>query len=123
MAAFSVEVMPNRASRLVPQLAQRIQFGIDLLEPRRHAVQQPLAGFRRRNAAGRAGQQPDADPSLQVTDGLTQRRLRDAEFRRGACEAALLGDRDKGCQVMEALSRPLISAPNKSIPIIAANPA
>ena len=64
---------PNCASRLVPQLAQCIQLGVDLLEPRRDAVQQPFAGFRRRDAASCASQQADANTRLQVTDGLAQR--------------------------------------------------
>ena len=84
------------AGGLVAQLAQRGQLGVDLVQPRPRGAQQALARLGRRDAAGGAGQQPQAKPRLQPAQGLAQRRLRDAELRGGAGEAALPRDGEEG---------------------------
>ena len=71
------------AGGLLAQLAQRGELGVDLVEPRADGAEQALARLGRRDAARGAGQQPQAEPLLQPADGVAQRRLRDAELRRG----------------------------------------
>ena len=63
------------AGRLVAQLAQRGHLGLDLVQARAGGAQQALPGLGRRDAAGGAGQQPQAEPFLEAADGVTQRRL------------------------------------------------
>jgi hypothetical protein len=60
-----------------------------------------LAGLGRRDAAGRAGQQPEAKPRLEPADGLAQRRLRDAELRSGTGEAPLPSHGEEGHDVVK----------------------
>ena len=92
------------AGRLLAQLAQGGQLGADLVERRAERAQQPLAGLGRRDAAGGAGQEPDAEPLLEPADGVAQRRLRGAELGRGPREAALLGDREEGIEIGQFLT-------------------
>ena len=103
----------NRAGGLLAQLAQRRELGVDLLEPGAEAVRagaRPLRSARRcawcaREAERRAG--------LELADGVAQRRLRNAELRRGFGETALPPDRQEGQEIIQVsalhLSRPLIS--------------
>ena len=104
-AACSAAVMRIVARRLVAQFAQRREFGVDLVEPRAERAQQPLAGLGRGDTARRARQQPQAQPRLQCADRLAQRRLRDAELRRGPREAALPRDREERDEIVEVVSR------------------
>ena len=55
----------DRAGGFFAQFAQRGEFGVDLVEPRADRAQQPLARLGRRDAARRAGQQPNAEPLLE----------------------------------------------------------
>ena len=93
------------AGRLVAKLAQRGELGIDLVEARPDGPQQPLAGLGRRDAARGAGQQPQAEPLLQPADGVAERRLRNAELRRGPGEAALPRHREEGEEIVDVLAR------------------
>ena len=86
-------------------------------------VQQAFAGFGRRDAARGAGQQPDAQPRFESADGVAQRRLRDAELRRGLGEAALARHGDEGDEVVEVARAAFMSSAHKSMPIIASNRA
>jgi len=54
---------------------------------------------RDRQATGRAIEQADIESAFELSQGLTQRRRRDVERLRGACEAAVLDDLGKGLQV------------------------
>ena len=90
------------ARRLVAQFSDGHQFRLDLLETGSDVLHQSLPGFRRRNTAGRARQQPDSHPDLEGTDQMTQGRLGHAELRRGAREALLSCDRDERQQVVVA---------------------
>ena len=63
------------AGGLVAQLGQGGKLGVDLLEFGADGLEQSLAGFRRRHAAGGAGQQPQAQPLFEGADGVAQRRL------------------------------------------------
>ena len=51
-------------------------------------AEQALAGLRRRHAARGAGEKSNAKPRFQLTDGVAQRRLRDAKLGRRSCETA-----------------------------------
>jgi hypothetical protein len=90
---------PDRARGLVPQRAQRRQFGVDLLEAGRKVAEQPFARFGRSHAARGAHQEPNAQPLLELPDAVAQRRLRYAQFRGGVGEAALARDREKANEV------------------------
>ena len=56
----------ERSGRLVPQLAQGGELGLDLLEARADGAQQPLAGFGRRDTARGAGQKPESSRSSRL---------------------------------------------------------
>ena len=86
---------------LVAQLAQRGQLRVDLVQARPGGTQQPLARLGRRDAAGGAGQQPQAKPRLEPAHGLAQRRLRDAELRGGTGEAPLPRHGEEGDDVIQ----------------------
>jgi hypothetical protein len=79
----------DRAGGLLPQLAQGSQLDIDLFESRPQAPQQAFARLRRRDAARGPGQQPDSQPLLEATHGVTQRRLRNTQLGRGPGETRL----------------------------------
>jgi len=55
------------------QFAQRRQFGVDFVEARRNDREKPLACFGRRDAAGRAGQEANAQVRLQRPNGVAER--------------------------------------------------
>ena len=90
---------PDRPGRLLAEFAQGPELDVHLVEFGPDLQQQPLAGLRRRDAAGRAVQQPDAQPLLQVLDDLTEGRLSDREPCRRPGEAALSRHRQEGEQV------------------------
>ena len=77
---------------------------LDLVQRGADGLHEPLAGFRRRDAAGRAGQQAQAQARLQIAHGLAQRRLRDAELRGGLGEAALARDGHESRDVVQVVS-------------------
>ncbi len=93
----------DRAGRLLAQFRQGRKLGIDFLEPRGERMNKPLARLGGRYAPGRPGQQAQAETGFQVEDGLAQRGLRDAQFRRRPGEAALLRDGKEGSQVVQVL--------------------
>ena len=64
--------MRNRAGRRLAQAADRRQRVGDAFEMRADRPQQPIARFGRRDAAGGARQQPQAEPLLQAAQGLAQ---------------------------------------------------
>ena len=65
-AACSPVVMRMVPAGLSAKFAQGVELGLDLLEPRPDGPQQALARLGRRDAAGGARQQPEAEPRLQV---------------------------------------------------------
>ena len=65
---------PHGAGRLVPKRRQGVQLAFDLVEPIADGLQQALARRGRRDAAGRAGQQPDLKALLERLDGLVAER-------------------------------------------------
>ena len=95
----------HRAGRRVAQAADRRQRVGDAFEMRADRPHQPIARFGRRDAAGRARQQAQAEPLLQAAHGLAERRLRHAELRRGAGEALLARDGEEGVEVVEVDAR------------------
>src|SRR5512134_1990717 len=86
----------DRACGLFAQFRERRELGFDVLEVRTDRPQEALARFGRRHAAGRARQEPYAEPCLELPNGMAQGRLGDAELRRGPGEAALPGDGEEG---------------------------
>ena len=99
-----IRIVPAGFSR---SSLKSLQLGLDLLEPRAHGVEQALARLGRRDAARGAGQQPKTEPCLEPADGVTQRRLGNAELRRGPGEAALSRDREEGEQIVKVFARHL----------------
>ena len=89
------------AGGLLPQLAQRRQFGVDLIERGPTVAEQAFARLGRRDAARGAGQQPKPEPRFESADGVAEGRLRDAELRRGPGEAPLPRHREEGQEVVE----------------------
>lgn len=76
---------------------------LDEAEDRVGVPEQHLAGVGQgdRAPALRALDQPVPDPPLEDRDLLADRRLREAQARRGAPERALAGDRPQRCEVAE----------------------
>ena len=68
-------------------------------------AQQPLAGFRRRHAAGGARQQPQAQPLFQTANGVAERGLRNPELCRCPREAAFPRHREEREEIIGVLSR------------------
>ena len=93
------------AGGLVAQLAQRGHFRLDLVKAWPRGAQQALPRLGRRDAAGGAGQQPQAKPFLKSTHGVAQGRLRNTKLRRRLGEAALLRDREEGEKIVEVFAR------------------
>ena len=54
-----------RTTRLAAQRAQGGKFGMYLVNPEANALDQPFAGFGRRHAADRAGEEAQTQPRLQ----------------------------------------------------------
>ena len=91
----------DRACRLAPQLAERSQLRLDLLEPGSDGLQQPEPRLRGRDAARGAREQPKLQPFLQALDGLAQSGLRDAQLGGRLGEAALLRHHGEGGEIVE----------------------
>jgi hypothetical protein len=91
---------PNGPGGLLPKFTQGFQFGLDLLKPRAHVTKQSFARFRWRDAARGACQQPNSEPSFELTDGVAERRLRNAQLRCGLREAALSPYGQEGQEVI-----------------------
>ena len=77
----------DRSARLVAQGGEAGELGIDRVEVRAGGTQQSFAGLGRRDTARGAREQAQAEPFLQSTHGVAQRRLRHAKLGRGAREA------------------------------------
>src|SRR3546814_7602887 len=54
---------------------------------RPHPFQEPLTGLRRRHAARGAGEQPDAEPFLELANSVAESRWRYSDLRSRPCEA------------------------------------
>ncbi len=91
------------AGRPLAKLPQRLQLLRDAAEGRTESRQQPFAGLRRGEAAGRAREKPHPEPFLEPPHDEAQRRLRCAKPGGGAGEAALLRHALEGHQVAEIL--------------------
>lgn len=92
---------PNGAGGLLPELTQRRELGLDLLEPQAHGVEQAIARLGRRDAARGAGQEPKPEPFLEATNGMAEGGLRNAQLRGGFGEAALAPDGQEGQEVVQ----------------------
>src|SRR5438552_10343107 len=92
---------PNRAGGLLPQFADRRELGLDLLDPRGDRADDAPAGLGHGNAARRAGQKANAKPRLELTDGLAQRRLRNAELCGRFRETSLVRHGDERSEVIQ----------------------
>ena len=75
--------------------ADFVSGALDIAQDAGRAVEQSLAGFGEADAAIDAGEQRGAEFFLQPLHLPRQRRLRDAQMRRGARDAAKLGDADE----------------------------
>ena len=95
--------------------------GVDLVEPRAHGAEQALARLGRRHAARGAGQQPQPEPRLEPADGVAERRLGDAELRRGPGEAPLPRHGEEGEQVVAGSAAPFMNPFHGSMRILAPN--
>jgi hypothetical protein len=87
------------------QFAQRRQLGVDFVEARRNDGEKPLAGLSWRDAAGRAGQEANAEARFQRANGVAERRLRHAELSRRIGEVSLPCRRNEGDDVVEGAFR------------------
>jgi len=96
---------PDRTGRLVPELGQRVELGLDFIEAMAYGQHQPFTRRRGRHASGGAGQQPDLQPLFQPLDGLAQRRLSHAQGCARLGEAAFAGHRDECQKIVEIASR------------------
>ena len=85
----------------VAKAVDRIERGGDLAQCRAQALQQALAGFRRRDAAGRAVEQPHAEPGLQPAQGLAQGGGRDPAQAGHAAKAPRARHRREGFEIGE----------------------
>ena len=70
---------------------------IDAFDDRLYFGEKPIAGFRQRDAARSAIEQPDPEPLFERPDGLTHRRQGDPNPDGRLREAELLRDGYKGC--------------------------
>ena len=93
------------AGGLLAKLAQRRQLGVDLIEARADGAEQAFARLGRRDAARGAGQQPKPEPLFESADGVAERRLRNAELRRGPGEAPLPRHRQEGEEIVDVFAR------------------
>src|SRR5262245_18565723 len=98
---------PNGARRLFPKFTQRLELGLDFLQPRARGLKQAFAGFGWRDAACGAREQPKAEPLFDSTDGVTQCRLRHPELRSGPGEASSSRHRQERKEVIEGSARHL----------------
>ena len=112
---------PDGARRLVPQLAQGGQAGVDLVEGGRYRPEQLFARFGGSHGARGPGQQPDAQPRLELADGLAEGGLRGAQLCGSAREAACLRNGLQSQEVGQVLAAQFISSRYKPMPILAAN--
>ncbi len=71
---------PDVARRLVAKLTQRVDLRVDLIEVLSDPVEQSLASLCGRNSPRGAGQEPDAEPCLELANGVAQCGLRNATF-------------------------------------------
>jgi hypothetical protein len=92
---------PNSARGLLSKFAHGGQLGVDFLNSWGDGADQAFARLGQRNAARRSGQKANAKPRLELTDGLAQRRLRDAKLRCRFRKALLSRYRDKGPEVIQ----------------------
>ena len=90
--------------RPVAEIADRRDLCVDFFQPGSHRLHQAFACFRGRNAARRTRQQPHAKARFQVADGVTQRRLGDAELCSRAREAAFVRHRQERKDVGDVLA-------------------
>ena len=65
------------------------------------AMVKALACFGRRDATGGSGKEPKSQPGFELTNGMAERRLGNAEFCRGLGKAALSRYGQKGQQVIQ----------------------
>ena len=64
---------PNRSGRLVAEVTDGGEFGVDLRQPRRDVLEQAFAGVGGRDAARGAAQQSHAQPGLQRAHRMAER--------------------------------------------------
>src|SRR4029079_17690289 len=67
---------PDGAGGPLAKVGYGIKLGADLLETRRHRLQEAFAGVRRRDAARGAREQPDAKARFELAHRAGERRLR-----------------------------------------------
>ena len=105
--AFSVAVIRMVPAGFSRSSADRVELGLDLLKAWADVAEQSFARLCRRDAARRAGQEPEAEPLLEASHRVAQCGLRDAELGGGFGEATLPRDRQEGDQVVDVGARHL----------------
>ena len=95
----------NGARRLLAQITQVRERGVDLVEPRPHSAEKALARLRGRDAARRTGQETQSQAFFEAADRVAHRRRRYPELRRGAGETPLPRNGEKGEQIVDVLAR------------------
>ena len=93
-----------QGARQSPAVLARVRLGlVEVGEDRPGPGEQPLAGGGRRHAPGRARQELGAEPGLELGDPPADGRGRPFELARRPRDAAPLGHRHEGAQVLEAV--------------------
>ena len=96
---------PDRAGGLFPKSTQGRDLGLDFLKPWPHRLKQAFAGLGRRDASGRASEQPQAEPFLESADSVTQSRSRHRELCSRFGEAPFACDREEGTEIIKVVAR------------------
>ena len=91
------------ACGLVAPFTDGGNFRLDLVKARSDAVEQPLARFGQRNAAGGAGEKPHTEAAFQRAHCVAERRLRYAELGGSFGEALLTGNGDEGEKIVQVV--------------------
>ena len=86
----------NSTGWLLPKFSYSRKLGLDLVKAWSNVVKQTFACSCRRDAARCARQKPNSEPLFEVSDGVAQRRLRNAQLCCGVREAAFARYSDKG---------------------------
>ena len=89
------------ACGLLAKFGYSRNLGLDLFKAWRNVVQQTFPSFGWGDASGRSRQKANSQATFELPDGVTERRLRDAQLCRRSCEAAFLAHGDERQQVIQ----------------------
>ena len=97
---------PQRAAGMAAEFVDLLERQIEIPEQWRQTGDEALAGFRRRDAAGRPVEKPNAHIGFERTHHMAERRRRQTQFIGGLAEAAMGDDGRQGSQIGKG--RPVI---------------